>query len=262
MNVTGRGLPLLLHREPERGGIRRLVRVILSQVRTAEARAGMAVVTAIGVGCLLLCPFSARPVTAKEHTASCPELGGMIGRVRASLEAAAGQRLRGSSLGAYQVLLSTVGSMVRDSAGRSLRRARSDPDLGAAARGPLVDRARRQHRARRRARRRALAGDRGPPAVRRRRRPRSRWWRRRSATSSPRAGRRGGALRAGLSRPVQAHAAAGWAAPEPARARERPPGRPRRPPALPARAAAARQRLGRPTWRTRSTRSASTSPTR
>jgi len=77
----------------------------------------MAVVTAIGVGCLLLCPPLARPVTAKEHTASCPELGGMIGRVRASLEAAAGQRLRGSSLGAYQVLLSTVGSMVRDSAG-------------------------------------------------------------------------------------------------------------------------------------------------
>jgi len=56
--------------------------------------------------------------SAKEHTASCPELGGMIGRVRASLEAAAGQRQRGSSLGAYQVLLSTVGSMVRDSAGQ------------------------------------------------------------------------------------------------------------------------------------------------
>ena len=65
------------------------------------------------MGCLL-----ARPAPAKEYTASCPELGGMIGRVRASLEAAAGQRLRGSSLGAYQVLLSTVGSMVRDSAGR------------------------------------------------------------------------------------------------------------------------------------------------
>ena len=74
----------------------------------------MAVVIGIGLGLVLL----AQPVTAKEHTASCPELGGMIGRVRASLEAAAGQRLRGSSLGAYQVLLSTVGSMVRDSAGQ------------------------------------------------------------------------------------------------------------------------------------------------
>ena len=74
----------------------------------------MAVVFGIGLGLVLL----AQPVTAKEHTASCPELGGMIGRVRASLEAAAGQRLRGSSLGAYQVLLSTVGSMVRDSAGQ------------------------------------------------------------------------------------------------------------------------------------------------
>jgi hypothetical protein len=73
----------------------------------------MAVVIGFGLGC-----FLAQPATAKEHTASCPELGGMIGRVRASLEAAAGQRLRGSSLGAYQVLLSTVGSMVRDSAGR------------------------------------------------------------------------------------------------------------------------------------------------
>ncbi len=73
----------------------------------------MAVVIGMGLGCLL-----AQPLAAKEHTASCPELGGMIGRVRASLEAAAGQRLRGSSLGAYQVLLSTVGSMVRDSAGQ------------------------------------------------------------------------------------------------------------------------------------------------
>ncbi len=74
----------------------------------------MAVVfVVVGLGCPL-----AQPVEAKEHTASCPELGGMIGRVRASLEAAAGQRLRGSSLGAYQVLLSTVGSMVRDSAGQ------------------------------------------------------------------------------------------------------------------------------------------------
>jgi len=58
------------------------------------------------------------PARAKEHTASCPELAAMIGRVRASLEAAAGQRQRGSSMGAYQVLLSTVDSMVRDSAGQ------------------------------------------------------------------------------------------------------------------------------------------------
>lgn len=72
------------------------------------------VIGVVGLGLVL----PAQPVRAKEHTASCPELGGMIGRVRASLEAAAGQRLRGSSLGAYQVLLSTVGSMVRDSAGQ------------------------------------------------------------------------------------------------------------------------------------------------
>jgi hypothetical protein len=78
-------------------------------VRTAVAFALLAVMVMGG-------PV-VRNAPAKEHTASCPELGGMIGRVRASLEAAAGQRQRGSSLGAYQVLLSTVGSMVRDSAG-------------------------------------------------------------------------------------------------------------------------------------------------
>jgi hypothetical protein len=72
----------------------------------------------VAVAALVLGGVLTRPAPAKEHTASCPELGGMIGRVRASLEAAAGQRLRGSSLGAYQVLLSTVGSMVRDSAGQ------------------------------------------------------------------------------------------------------------------------------------------------
>jgi hypothetical protein len=41
----------------------------------------------------------------------------MITRVRAGLEAASGQRLRGSSLAAYQVLRTTSASMVRDSAG-------------------------------------------------------------------------------------------------------------------------------------------------
>ena len=71
----------------------------------------------VAVAALVLGGPLTRVAPAKEHTASCPELGGMIGRVRASLEAAAGQRMRGSSLGAYQVLLSTVGSMVRDSAG-------------------------------------------------------------------------------------------------------------------------------------------------
>jgi hypothetical protein len=54
---------------------------------------------------------------AKEHMAACTELAGMITRVRAGLEAASGQRLRGSSLGAYQVLRATTASMVRDSAG-------------------------------------------------------------------------------------------------------------------------------------------------
>jgi hypothetical protein len=55
---------------------------------------------------------------AKEHTAACPELAGMMARVRVGLQAASGQRLRGSSLGAYQVLHATAASMARDSAGR------------------------------------------------------------------------------------------------------------------------------------------------
>ncbi|HVR02189.1 MAG TPA: hypothetical protein VMT47_08660, partial [Polyangia bacterium] len=55
---------------------------------------------------------------AKEHTAACPELAGMMARVRVGLQAASGQRLRGSSLGAYQVLHSTAASMAHDSAGR------------------------------------------------------------------------------------------------------------------------------------------------
>jgi hypothetical protein len=87
-----------------------VVRVILFHVRTAAA---LAVLAAMVIG-----RPGIRTAPAKEHTASCPELGGMIGRVRASLEAAAGQRQRGSSMGAYQVLLATVDSMVRDSAGQ------------------------------------------------------------------------------------------------------------------------------------------------
>jgi hypothetical protein len=87
-------------------------------VRTAAALAALAVMV-IGIpGIRQGIQLGIRPALAKEHTASCPELGGMIGRVRASLEAAAGQRQRGSSMAAYQVLLSTVGSMVKDSAGQ------------------------------------------------------------------------------------------------------------------------------------------------
>src|SRR5450432_595376 len=56
--------------------------------------------------------------TAKEHTAACPELVGMMARVRVGLQAASGQRLRGSSLAAYQVLHATAASMARDGAGR------------------------------------------------------------------------------------------------------------------------------------------------
>jgi hypothetical protein len=61
----------------------------------------------------------AAPVaSAKEHTAACPELAAMITRVRTGLETASGQRLRGSSLAAYQVLRATAASMVRDSSGQ------------------------------------------------------------------------------------------------------------------------------------------------
>jgi hypothetical protein len=55
---------------------------------------------------------------AKEHTAACPELASMLGRVRSGLQEANGERLRGSSLGAYQVLRVTTASLARDSAGR------------------------------------------------------------------------------------------------------------------------------------------------
>jgi hypothetical protein len=54
---------------------------------------------------------------AKEHSAACPELPAMITRVRTGLEAASGQRMRGSSLAAYQVLRATAASMVHDSEG-------------------------------------------------------------------------------------------------------------------------------------------------
>jgi hypothetical protein len=55
---------------------------------------------------------------AKEHTAACPELSSMLGRLRSGLQEANGERLRGSSLGAYQVLRVTTASLARDSAGR------------------------------------------------------------------------------------------------------------------------------------------------
>jgi hypothetical protein len=51
---------------------------------------------------------------AKEHTAACPELAGMMTRVRVGLQAASGQRQRGSSLAAYQVLRATAASMAQD----------------------------------------------------------------------------------------------------------------------------------------------------
>ena len=60
----------------------------------------------------------ARRAPAKEHTASCPEMAALIGRMRASIDAAASQRQRGSSLGAYQVLRATADSIVRESAGQ------------------------------------------------------------------------------------------------------------------------------------------------
>lgn len=99
----------------------------IARVRT------LSVVAAVGCGWAV-----AGPAAAKEHTAACPELAAMVARVRTSLESASGQRLRGSSLGAYQVLLSTVSSMVRESDGQhcgalgrtlssALRRANTSP---------------------------------------------------------------------------------------------------------------------------------------
>jgi hypothetical protein len=73
----------------------------------------------LGAGVLaVLLILSSGSAPAKEHTAACPELGRMMARVHASLQAAQGHRLRGSSLGAYQVLRATAASMARDSAGR------------------------------------------------------------------------------------------------------------------------------------------------
>ncbi|HVR62872.1 MAG TPA: hypothetical protein VMU50_13295 [Polyangia bacterium] len=76
---------------------------------------------AVGFGAVLaativlaLAPPSA---SSKEHAAACPELPAMIARVRAGLEAAASERVRGSSLAAYQILRTTAASMVRDADG-------------------------------------------------------------------------------------------------------------------------------------------------
>jgi len=77
--------------------------------RRLIALAGVAAAGALGA--------SARLV-AKEPTAACPELAGMMARVRVGLQAASGQRLRGSSLAAYQVLRATVASMAHDGGGR------------------------------------------------------------------------------------------------------------------------------------------------
>jgi hypothetical protein len=60
----------------------------------------------------------ASPGQSKEHTAACPELAGMMARLRAGLQAASGQRQRGSSLAAYQVLRATASSMARDGGNR------------------------------------------------------------------------------------------------------------------------------------------------
>jgi len=54
---------------------------------------------------------------AKEHTAACDGLIAVLGRVRASVDAAGFQRRRGSSLGAYQTLRATAASIVRDTGG-------------------------------------------------------------------------------------------------------------------------------------------------
>jgi hypothetical protein len=90
--------------------IRRPACVILGRVK----RAPFAALLAAGAAASLL---AAARAPAKEHTAACPELAGMIARVRTGLETAGGQRMRGSSLAAYQVLRATAASMVRDSAG-------------------------------------------------------------------------------------------------------------------------------------------------
>ena len=73
--------------------------------------------TATLLGIFLAATASPRLAPAKEHAAACPELAGMMARLRTGLQAANGQRQRGSSLAAYQVLRETAASMARDSAG-------------------------------------------------------------------------------------------------------------------------------------------------
>jgi hypothetical protein len=78
------------------------------------ALAALVVSVAVSASTFVLAPLA----QAKEHTAACPELVGMLARLRSGLQAASGHRQRGSSLGAYQVLRATVASMARDGAGR------------------------------------------------------------------------------------------------------------------------------------------------
>jgi len=77
----------------------------------------MVAVAAAGTAAFVALAWAPR-APAKEHTAACPELVSMLARLRSGLQSANGQRLRGSSLGAYQVLHVTAASMARDSAGR------------------------------------------------------------------------------------------------------------------------------------------------
>jgi hypothetical protein len=82
-------------------------------VRRSFARPALVVAAA---SALTFAPAPRAP--AKEHTAACAELGGMLARVRSTMKTANSHRLRGSSLAAYQVLQSTTASMARDSGGR------------------------------------------------------------------------------------------------------------------------------------------------
>jgi hypothetical protein len=84
---------------------------------TTLARRGPVRLAATLAGVATLVAFAPR-APAKEHTAACPELPSILGRIRAGVQCASGQRLRGSSLGAYQVLQLTAASIARDSAGR------------------------------------------------------------------------------------------------------------------------------------------------
>jgi hypothetical protein len=82
-------------------------------VRRPLAHPALALAAAVA-----LTAVPAPPAPAKEHTAACAELGGMLARVRSTMKAANSHRLRGSSLAAYQVLQTTTASMARDSGGR------------------------------------------------------------------------------------------------------------------------------------------------